>query len=89
MCVVSHADQVFGVEDVRIELSLEVLGPNRVHVMNKNLTVDVVTRDPEVACVVSEDYLLSCLTPFGRVVEGLVQIPFETEGLIPWILIET
>lgn len=89
MCVVSHADQVFGVEYVRIELSLEVLGPNRVHVMNKNLTVDVVTWDPEVACVVSKDNLLSCLTPFGRVVEGLVQIPFETEGLIPWILIET
>ena len=89
MCVVSHADQVFGVEDVRIELSLEVLGPNRVHVMNKNLTVDIVTRDPEVACVVSEDNLLPCLTPFGRVVEGLVQIPFETEGLISWILAET
>jgi len=57
--------------------------------MNKNLTVDVVTRDPEVACVVSEDNLLPCLTPFGRVVEGLVQIPFETEGLISRILIET
>ena len=89
MCVVSHANQVLGVKDVGIELPLEVLGPNRVHVMNKNLTVDVVTRDPEVACIVSKDNLLPCLTPFGRVIEGLVQIPFETEGLISWILVET
>jgi hypothetical protein len=57
--------------------------------MNENLVVDVVTWDPEVACVVSQDDLLPCLAPLGGVIEGLVQIPFETEGLIPWILIET
>ncbi len=85
----SHADQVLRVEDVWIELSLEVLGPNRIHVMNEDLAVDVVTRDPEVACVVSEDYLLPCLTPLGRMIEGLIQMPFETEGLISRILIET
>jgi hypothetical protein len=57
--------------------------------MNENLVVDVVTWDPEVACAVSQDDLLSCLTPLGGVVEGLVKIPFETESLFPWILIET
>ena len=89
VCIVSHADQVLGVEDVGIELSLEVLRPNRVHVMNENLVVDIVTWDPEVACVVSKDDLLPCLAPLGGVVEGLVQVPFETEGLIARILIET
>src|SRR3954452_5004812 len=72
-------NQELGVKNPRFA-SDQIIGGNRVHVMNQQLSIDLVTRYAEITCLASEYDVVTSLFPFTRPVESLVQPPGKAEG---------
>ena len=74
------ANQELGVENRFIALD-DVVNRHRVHVVNQDLVVDLMTVDPEVAPFVSCNHMQTNLSPLSRSVELLVDVSVEPKGL--------
>lgn len=79
MCLVCGCDQILGIEDVKFSVN-DVSHRHWVHVVNDRSVVNVVAIDAQIATEVSSDNVASCLTPFSRGVESLVEMTFNAEG---------
>lgn len=81
VCFVRDTDQVIGIQK-KLGSILYVLQTYRIHVMNYDLAVNIVSFDAEITAVVSDYYLISDSFPFRRTrVEHLVEYPVESESL--------
>ena len=61
-------------------MGLDVLGSNRIHVVNEKIAVNLVTIDSEIAAVVAKDDESSNILPLLRSIEPLVDPTVEPEG---------
>ena len=78
---VGATDQKIRVQDVRIE-EFDLIWTNRVHVVNKDTTVDFVTFKTQIAAIIARNDLISDSFPLCRLVKALVQITIESESLM-------
>lgn len=73
--------QKIGIQYVRIK-EFDLIRSNRVHVVNKDTTIDFVSLKTKIAAIVARYYLISDSFPLGGLVKTLIQITIEPEGLI-------
>lgn len=73
--------QKIGVQYVRIK-EFDLIRSNRVHVVNKDTTIDFVPLKTKIAAVVARNYLISDSFPLNGLVKTLIQITIEPESLI-------
>jgi hypothetical protein len=78
--IVRGADQKLEIERVSSSMS-DVLFSERIHVMDDQLVVNIVTIHAEIARLISKDCFLAKLAPFTRRVELLVDPTIESERL--------
>lgn len=64
------------------ETPLKIFRADRVHVMNQDSIVNIVTFDTQITTIVSRDDYVADVTPLPRRVELLIHPPFEPEGRI-------
>lgn len=73
------SDEIVWVNE-RIRARDDVIGVNWVHVMDQDSAVDLIAFHTEVTTVVSDDYFVTKVFPFPRLVESLVEIAIEAES---------
>lgn len=78
MSVVGCRDEVFRIKNAGVPES-NIFGVHRIHVMDDEFGMDLVSFDSEVTTVVSSDHVVPNLSPFGRGVELLVDVAIEPE----------
>jgi hypothetical protein len=78
--IVGCADQELEIERMLSSVD-DVLFDKRIHVMNDELCVNIVTIHTEIACLISKNCFLAKLSPFARRVEPLIDPSVETERL--------
>ena len=78
--IVSYRDQILHVKSLFIPVS-NGIGGQRVHVMDIDPIWDQTILDSKVAAVVPENDVVSNSPPFARPVEGLIEMPLESERL--------
>jgi hypothetical protein len=76
---VRNGDQVVGVEETVVS-GLDLLDGDRVQMVNVETAVNLVTIDPKIASVVSDDDSVPGLTPLTRRVEVLVDPSVESKS---------
>lgn len=81
MRFVGATDQKIRVQDFRIE-EFDLTWPNRIHVVNKDTTVDFITFKTQIATIVARNDLISDPFPLSGLVKTLIQITIEPEGLV-------
>ena len=82
MRFVGATDQKIRIQDVRIE-EFDLVRSNRIHVVNKNTTVDFITFKTQIAAIIARNDLISDPFPLHGVVKTLIQITIESESLAP------
>ena len=75
-------DQKLRIEDPFLTI-FDVLGSERVNMVNQQLNFDLVTWDAQIAAVVAQDDLLPSMPPFARFVESLIEPPVEAKRGLP------
>lgn len=80
--LVGATDQKIRIQDVRIE-EFDLIWLNRIHVVNKDTTVDFITFKAQIAAIVARNDLISDSFPLHGLVKTLVQITIESESLAP------
>lgn len=78
---VGATDQKIRVQDVRIK-EFDLIWPNRIHVVNKDTTVDFITFKTQIAAIVARNDLISNSFPLHGLVKALIQITIEPKGLV-------
>lgn len=78
---VGATDQKIRVQDVRIE-EFDLIWTNRIHVMNKDTTVDFIALKTQIAAIIARNDLISDSFPLSGLVKTLIQITVEPESLI-------
>jgi hypothetical protein len=80
--IVGPVSGCYQVIDVQNELCAvsNVVNGHWIHVVNKQLTVDLVAFYAEITAIVAHDYVFSDLFPLSGSVELLVEIPIEAES---------
>lgn len=78
---VRATDQKIRVQDVRIE-EFDLIRSNRVHVVNKDTTVDFISFKTKIAAIVARNDLISDSFPLSGPVKLLIQITIEPENLV-------
>lgn len=73
--------QKIGIQYIRIE-EFYLIRSNRVHVVNKDTTVDFVPLETKITAIIARYDLISDSFPLSRLVKTLIQITIETESLI-------
>lgn len=73
--------QKIRVQYVRIE-EFDLIRLNRVHVVNKNTTVDFVSFKTKITPIIARNDLVSNSFPLSGLVKTLIQITIEPESLI-------
>jgi hypothetical protein len=73
-------DEELGIDHALVAL-MYVVRRQRIHVMDVESIVNLVTFDTEVACQVSSDDMLTNVFPFLRHVKHLIHVTVETESL--------
>ena len=82
VCFVRDTDQVIGIQK-KLGSILYVLQTYWVHVVNNDLSVNIVSFDAEITAIISDYYLVSNSFPFPRTgVKHLIEYPVESEGLL-------
>src|SRR4051812_33525692 len=76
---VGGGDKVLRIQDKRRPIDY-VLHGDRIHVMNHQPSMDLVTGNAQVTSVVSENNDVSNVSPFERSVKPLVDPPIRPEG---------
>ena len=82
-CVVSivcRANEILGIHKILGCLS-NIIGRNRIHVVNADLAKYAVAVNAEVAAKVTPNYIVSDRLPLRRVVKALIQISLEAKGI--------
>jgi hypothetical protein len=83
-CIVRHlagSDQILRIYD-RLGTVDKILHSKRIHVMNQQSSMNLVTFDAQIATHVTKDHFLARTTPCARLVKLLIQISVETERLL-------
>lgn len=80
--LVGATDQKIGIQDVRIE-EFDLVRSNRVHVVNKNTTVDFIAFKAQITAIIARNDLISNSFPLHGLVKTLIQITIESESLAP------
>lgn len=78
---VRDGDQELGIEYSCVSV-FDITNRHRIHVMDVNPVVDIVTLHAKVASIVSNNDVASDIPPFPRRVKTLVEITIEPEGYI-------
>lgn len=73
--------QKIRIQDVRIE-EFDLIRLNRVHVVNKDTTIDFVPLKTKIAAIIARYDLITDSFPLGGLVKTLIQITIEPESLI-------
>lgn len=73
--------QKIGVQYVRIE-EFDLIRPNRVHVVNKDTTIDLVSLKTKITAIIARNDLISDSFPLRGLVKTLIQITIEPKSLI-------
>ena len=73
--------QKIRVQDIRIE-EFDLIRSNRVHMVNKDTTIDFVSFKTKIAAIVARNDLISDSFPLSGLVKTLIQITIEPESLI-------
>lgn len=84
VCSFRGGDQELGIDDAFLS-SYKIHFGQRVHVMNQDVTMNIVARDPKIAPQITNDNYLSCRLPLSRPIERLVHPPIEAEGLLSYV----
>lgn len=73
--------QKIGVQYVRIK-EFDLIRSNRIHVVNKDTTVDFVPLKTKIAAIIARNDLISDSFPLSGLVKTLIQIAIEPKSLI-------
>jgi len=73
--------QKIRIQYVRIK-EFDLIRSNRVHVMNEDATIDLVSFKTKIAAIIARNDLVSDSFPLCRLVKTLIQITIESESLI-------
>jgi hypothetical protein len=76
---VSGSDEVFRIENPSFTLH-KIIGSDRIHVMDHQLSMNVVTWDSEITGSVSKDNQVANMPPLAGTIELLIDPSIETEG---------
>lgn len=57
-----------------------LINPNRVHMMDKQLSMNLVTLNSQITTVIPVDNVVSNVSPLSRPVETLVEVSIEAES---------
>lgn len=79
--LVRATDQKIRVQDVRIE-EFDLLWTHRVHVVDKDTTIDFVSFKTKIAAIIARNDLISDSFPLSGLIKTLIQITIEPESLI-------
>lgn len=79
--LVRATDQKIRIQDVWIE-EFDLIWSNRIHVMNKDTTVDFVTFQTQIAAIIARNDLISDSFPLSGLVKPLIQITIEPKSLV-------
>lgn len=82
MRIMSSCDQKVWIEKIFLA-RMNVIDSHRVHMMDKDLVMDLMPLDTEVTTVISHDNVVSELSPLPRSVESLVQPPVVAKSRDP------
>lgn len=85
--VMSCANKVFGVHQI-VSSESDVVDSNGIHVMNYDLTVNLIAIHSQVHSVVTHNHIVSYALPLSRSVELLIKISFEAERFFSNFAIE-
>lgn len=77
----SSGDKELGVDD-HLFARYEIRLGQRVHVVNQQTMVNIVTRDPEVTALIARNDFAASELPLSRPVERLIHPPVKTKGLL-------
>lgn len=78
---VGTTDQKIRIQDVRIE-EFDLIWTNRIHVVNKDTTVDFITFKTQIAAIVARNDFISNSFPLHGLVKTLIQITIEPKSLV-------
>lgn len=79
---VGATDQKIRIQYVRIK-EFDLIRSNRVHVVNKDTTINFVPLKTKIAAIIARYDLISDSFPLSGLVETLIQITVEPKSLIP------
>lgn len=78
---VGATDQKIRIQDVRIE-EFDLIRSNRIHVVNKDTAVDLITFKTQIAAIVARNDLISDPFPLHGLVKTLIQITIKSKSLV-------
>ena len=78
--IAACADEIVGIEYETCS-ALNVFDGDRIDVMNRNSTVDLSILNSEIAAIVTNDDLLTNISPVEGLIECLVHVAIEAEGV--------
>lgn len=78
--LVGATDQKIRIQDVRIE-EFDLVRSNRIHVVNKDTSVDFITFKTQIAAIVARNDLISDSFPLDGLIKALIQITIEPKSL--------
>nr|DAL00682.1 MAG TPA: hypothetical protein [Caudoviricetes sp.] len=78
---VRTTDQKIRIQNVRIE-EFDLLWTHRVHVVDKDTTIDFVSFKTKIAAIIARNDLISDSFPLSGLIKTLIQITIEPESLI-------
>lgn len=80
--VVGYTDEELGVHQV-VGCLPDVVNVNRIHVVNYDLTVNLITIYTQIHTVIPHNHIVAYALPFGRPVKLLIEISLEAERFFP------
>jgi len=82
MSIERDTDQKLWIQNFRIEL-LEIIRCHRIHVMYINTITNLESLNAEIAPLVSNNDMITNVSPLGRSIKVLIQIPIIAESRLP------
>lgn len=82
VCIMRRADEKLRVKDVFLAM-LDVIRRHRIHMMDDDPIIDLITRNPEVQTLVSSDNMVTKVSPLSRSVKSLIEVSIVAECRLP------